>query len=246
MTRKSATLVQIVPNVVTCIGLTCGLAAIFLSLKGRFDLAAWLVLLCVLLDKLDGTAARLLNAGSELGMQLDSLSDFVTFIVAPSVLFVAVLTDENAVFAGMPNALLAYGSATVYVISGAARLARFNCVEQDGGGLTRFFEGIPTTMAGAACGTLFLVLHKYELLDRFAWALPPLLLLLGLAMVSRYYLPKMGRRRSRVVSVFQLINLVVAPVLVLTHLYPEYLLFLVVLYLTVGLAFANRKGVEIS
>ena len=246
MTRKSATLVQIVPNLVTCIGLTCGLAAIFLSLKGRYELAAWLVLLCVLLDKLDGTAARLLDAGSELGMQLDSLSDFVTFIVAPAVLFAAVLTDESAAFAGMPDALLAYGSATVYVIAGAARLARFNCVEQDGAGLTRFFEGIPTTMGGATCGTLFLVLHKYQLVDRFAWVLPPLLLLLGLAMVSRYYLPKMGRRRSRVVSVFQVANLVVVPVLVIARLYPEYLLFLVVLYLTVGLTFANRKGVDIQ
>lgn len=246
MTRKSATLIQIVPNIVTCVGLTCGLTAIFLSLKGRYDLAAWLVLLCVLLDKLDGTAARLLNAGSELGMQLDSLSDFVTFVVAPAVLFVAVLTDESAAYAGMPDALLAYGSATVYVIAGAARLARFNCVEQDGEGLTRFFVGIPTTLGGATCGTLFLVFHKYEVVERFAWVLPPLLLLLGLSMVSRYYLPKMGRRRSRAVSIFQVVNLVVVPVLVLTRLYPEYLLFLVVLYLTVGLTFANRKGVDIS
>jgi CDP-diacylglycerol---serine O-phosphatidyltransferase len=243
--RKSAALVQTIPNLVTCIGLSCGLISIFMSMAGNYAQAAWFIALCVLLDKLDGTTARLLNAGSEIGVQLDSLSDFVTFTVAPAMLYVAILTQQGTVFSTMPRSLLIYTSAVVYVIAGAARLARFNCEAQDGG-IQRFFQGIPTTVVGAFAAMFYLVISKYVPLDSYAAALPPLLLLLAISMVCGLYLPKLGKTGSKMVNLFFVLNTPTVIGCVVFQLCPEYLLSILVIYLSVGLIWANRKGVEIS
>lgn len=243
--RKSAALVQAIPNLVTCIGLSCGLVSIFFSIAGNYVQAAWFVTLCVLLDKLDGTTARMLKAGSDIGVQLDSLSDFVTFTVAPAMLFVSVLTQQPTAFAVMPRSLLIYASAIVYVVAGAARLARFNCQSQDGG-IEHFFQGIPTTVVGAFAAVFYLVVSRYVALEDYAPFMSPLLLLLGVSMVSGLYLPKVGKRKSRLVNWFTVINIPVIFGLVLFQVWPEYLMFCLLLYLSVGLTFANRKGVEIS
>jgi len=226
--------------------LGCGLVSIFYSFHGDFVQAAWLIMLCVLLDKLDGTAARLLDAGSPLGIQLDSMADFVSFIIAPAIMYVALLSGDLSPLAGTGLVWTAYSSAVVYVVGGAVRLAGFNCLEQEEAGLKSYFRGYPTTLAGALLATLLPVVMGYSLLDHVARFLPVLLVLLAMLMVSGYYLPKLQKRRSRVVNWFTVVNVIVAPVLIVTRTLPEYLLFLVLLYTLVGFSFANRKGVEIT
>lgn len=237
----------IIPNGVTSIGLTIGLVAIFLTLKGHYVDAAWILLLCVLLDKLDGSLARLLDAGSAIGMQLDSFSDFVTFCVAPGILAGALMTQEGSPLSAFPSALMAYASVVVYVISGALRLARFNTIEDSGEGLKAFFSGVPTTLCGALIMTALLTLNEHVLFIRYVLWLPALLVLCGLLMNSPVYLPKLSKRpRYRVILWFQVFNFLVAPVLVIGHWFPEYLLSLVLVYVVVGLAWANRPGVDIQ
>ena len=73
------------PNLLTLMNLACGTAAIVLTLEGQWQWGVYLVLIAALFDFLDGLAARLLNAYSETGKQLDSLADLVTFGVVPAV-----------------------------------------------------------------------------------------------------------------------------------------------------------------
>ena len=74
----------VIPNAVTSASLVVGLLVMVAAMDGRFEAAGWLMVMCVLLDKLDGTTARLLGATSKFGVQLDSLADLVVFGVAPA------------------------------------------------------------------------------------------------------------------------------------------------------------------
>ncbi len=234
------------PNLVTCIGMTLGIVSIFLSTQGRPDQAAWLVALCVLVDKADGAVARLLNAGSEFGMQLDSLSDLITFNVAPAVMLVSILS-KNPSLSTWPWTLALYSTAVVYVLCGALRLARFNCAATSGNAPKKFFIGVPTTMAGSLMATLFLTLNQHLPVESFDVWLMPVMLLMAMLMVSNFYLPKLNKdRKYSFIKFFQMFNLIVAPVLAIIQKFPEYLFALSFLYIAVGLVWSNRRSVVIE
>ncbi len=122
-----------VPNILTLGGLACGVGAIFSAIDGDIPIAATALIVAMVLDRLDGVAARLLNQRSALGAQLDSLADLISFGLAPAVLASAVA----------PGALVR-GAGGVYVLCAAWRLARFH---EEGLISTRFgaaFVGVPT------------------------------------------------------------------------------------------------------
>jgi hypothetical protein len=84
MSRDSLSLVQLVPNVVTILGMCAGLSAIRYTFAERYELAAALIIIAAILDGLDGLLARKLNAASRFGAELDSFADFVSFgVVQP-------------------------------------------------------------------------------------------------------------------------------------------------------------------
>lgn len=246
MASKKQRLAFVVPNFITCFGLSLGVVAIFLCIRGDFWNAAWLLTACVVVDKLDGTMARLLNAGSQIGVELDSLSDFVTFCVSPGILVAAAVTAPGQTLAEPPGLILAYASAIIYAVAGAIRLAKFNTIEHSGDGLKRNFEGIPTTMCGALLSSLMLVLIKYDLVAACSAWLPGLLVVMGISMVSHLYLPKVMRRESRLLNYFTAFNVILVPVLIVSHQLPEYLLAITLLYVVVGVAAVNRRGYEIT
>ena len=111
----------LVPNSCTAFSLVLGLASIVQSTSGNFELAAWMILWGVLLDKLDGTFARLLNASSEFGAQMDSFADFVSFGMAPAALMYWGLSAND-----MVNQVWLSAGCMVFVVATASRLARFN------------------------------------------------------------------------------------------------------------------------
>jgi CDP-diacylglycerol--serine O-phosphatidyltransferase len=117
-----------------------GVAAIMHVLNGALNLAAILIALAALFDFLDGFAARLLNVKSEIGKELDSLADVVSFGVAPSVfLFTAIKSNPNpGLFEGL-NMNLAYAALFIAAFSGY-RLAKFNLDLRQ----TDSFLGLPT------------------------------------------------------------------------------------------------------
>src|SRR5690348_1045570 len=108
-----------VPNAFTALSLLLGLASVVCSAQGDFTLAAWMILWGTLLDKVDGSAARLLGATSQFGVEFDSFADFVSFGVAPAALFYFRL-------AGVVPRPLAAVAAGLHAVALAVRLARFN------------------------------------------------------------------------------------------------------------------------
>lgn len=133
----------IVPNAVTVGNMFCGFLAIVYSTSGRFTPACIAIALGILLDGFDGKVARKLNATSKFGMEFDSLSDVISFGVAPAVLMYnwcfRVPADEFGVLVNF-----------VYLICTASRLARFNVSEPN----LKSFTGLPSPAAAGAVAAL--------------------------------------------------------------------------------------------
>ena len=111
---------MILPNMLTLIGVCIGLTSIRFALDGRFELAIIAILFAALIDGLDGRIARLIRGTSKVGKELDSLTDMISFGVAPA--FIMYFWKLNTL--GRFGWLLCL----VYVICVALRLARFNCL----------------------------------------------------------------------------------------------------------------------
>ena len=123
------------PNLFTLINLSLGFFSILLSSQGNFSSAALLILFASIADFLDGFIAKKLNAVSDLGKQLDSLSDMITFGVSPSILMYYFLLE-------LPQTISPYSNYLVVLIPifSALRLAKFNIdANQD-----QNFKGLPT------------------------------------------------------------------------------------------------------
>ncbi|MCA9667638.1 MAG: phosphatidylcholine/phosphatidylserine synthase [Myxococcales bacterium] len=235
----------VVPNLLTSVSISLGLYAIGQSVAGKFDNAAWACLICVLLDKADGTAARLLKASSEFGAQMDSLSDLITFGVAPGTLVLAALVGHKPVMVIDAIPLFkpfVYVSAFLFVICSALRLAKFNIVKDAYG--KDYFFGIPTTMCGAVVCAYYLTLRKYELPWQFYAALPAITFILALLLVSRVPLHKLGVRKSMAMNIFQFSNVAAAYVFGFMRIFPEYLLAIASSYMIGSVLYLLLKGVR--
>jgi CDP-diacylglycerol--serine O-phosphatidyltransferase len=133
------------PSVFTIGNLFLGVVSIIMAFHGQENNAALLVFLALLLDSLDGRVARALNAQSDFGKELDSLSDVVSFGVAPAFIM------YQAAFVSIEPAL-AWSVTAIFPICGALRLARFNVRD----GLPGYFVGLPIPAAGGVLSALAL------------------------------------------------------------------------------------------
>ena len=132
---------MILPNMLTLIGVCIGLTSIRFALDGRFEFAIIAILFAALIDGLDGRIARLIKGTSKVGKELDSLTDMISFGVAPA--FIMYFWKLNTL--GRFGWLLCL----VYVICVALRLARFNISSnQEPSWRDNFFEGVPSPAGG--------------------------------------------------------------------------------------------------
>lgn len=142
------------PNILTIIALCAGLTAIRFALMGQFKFAVFAIATAALFDMLDGRVARLLKGASKFGAELDSLSDFLSFGVAPGmVLYFWTLQDLGSGNTGWVVVL-------AFAVCAALRLARFNTALDDTEKPVwtgSFFTGIPAP-AGAGLSLLFLII----------------------------------------------------------------------------------------
>lgn len=186
---------MLVPNMVTTLGLCAGLTAIRFVMGGQFTLAVWLILFSVLIDGLDGLIARRLGAASDFGAQLDSLSDFLNFGVAPGLLVYQMALAQSEKAGGWIFVL-------VFAACCCMRLARFNVAKrraEDSGEqvAVKHFTGVPAP-AGALLA-LLPVFISFETGLRLADHPLPVelwLALVGALMVSR--LPTFSPKSIRV------------------------------------------------
>ena len=229
----------LVPNGFTALSLILGLVSVTQSAAGQYESAAWLILLGVLLDKLDGAAARMLGASSDFGAEMDSFADFVVFGTAPAALAFYSLTGGVI----EPGEGFVAGACAVYTLAVAIRLARFNVTEPEGGEYV--FLGVPTTLCGGLFAAGWLAAHAQGLIEAVNPALPIILLVFGALMVSNVRIPKFSLRWSKPVNAFQIVNLILAYVFIPLRIFPEYLFFLSLSYLVVGLTWAFFKGEDL-
>ena len=235
------------PNVVTCVSIVMGLLSVSHSVGGDFRAASWFIIWCMLLDKADGTVARLLKGTSRFGLELDSLADLVGFGVAPCVLVLSIFsTPESMAAAGLEGSTLfhwgVYAGSFLFVITSALRLAKYNVVTESYG--KDFFFGLPTTSSGAVLATYFLTVVKYELPRELIMAMPVLMLVLALMMVSRLPIPKLGVSKHLVLNIFICTNAVLFYFFGILWWFPEYLLGMGLIYLIAGSGWALLKGVH--
>ncbi len=137
--KKSARI--ILPNMLTLIGVCIGLTSIRFALDGRFDFAIIAIIFAALIDGLDGRIARLIKGTSKVGKELDSLTDMISFGVAPAFIM----------YFWKLNTLERFGwlLCLIYVICVALRLARFNInSNQEASWRDNFFEGVPSPAGG--------------------------------------------------------------------------------------------------
>ena len=131
----------ILPNMLTLIGVCIGLTSIRFALDGKFEFAIIAIIFAALFDWLDGRIARLIKGTSEVGKELDSLTDMISFGVAPA--FIMYFWKLNTL--GRFGWLLCL----IYVICVALRLARFNVnSNQEPSWKDNFFEGVPSPAGG--------------------------------------------------------------------------------------------------
>ncbi len=126
-----------IPNIITCCNLTAGSLAVIMALRGTFEQAAILILIAAVCDFLDGLSARLLHAYSDMGKELDSLSDLISFGLAPGLMVYALLND----YLLLPYGNLEYLAyiALLIPVAGGIRLAKFNVDDRQ----TTSFIGLP-------------------------------------------------------------------------------------------------------
>ncbi|MEI7957934.1 MAG: CDP-diacylglycerol--serine O-phosphatidyltransferase [Verrucomicrobiota bacterium] len=173
-TQNDSPKIYLLPNLMTAGNLFCGFAASLQILKGTlalemgktqisyfnqtyFHLAIWLILAACIFDMLDGRLARLGGHESEFGREFDSLADVISFGVAPALLLYKIVLQDFE---------QGWVVAFLYLLCGALRLARFNCMAAKGGGADKDFRGFPIPAAAGVIASVTLFVLWYEQPDR--------------------------------------------------------------------------------
>ena len=209
--------IYLLPNLLTTGALFSGFYSIVAAMNQQFESAAIAIFVAIVLDGMDGRIARLTNTQSAFGMQYDSLSDMISFGLAPSLVMY-----QWALF-GMGK--LGWLAAFVYTVCASLRLARFNT--QATSIDRRFFQGLPSPGAAAVLGALVWFGSRYGLIDgktiEFICFL--VTVIVGLLMVSniRYHSFKEFDLKNRIPFVTFLI---IVPIFVLVAIEPASILFL--------------------
>lgn len=167
--------IYVLPNLLTTAALFAGFYAIVQAMNGRFEHSAIAIFIAMVLDGLDGRVARMTNTQSAFGAEYDSLSDMVSFGVAPA------LVVYEWSLKGLGK--LGWIAAFIYCVGAALRLARFNT--NMGATDKRYFQGLPSPAAAALIAGLVWVLLDLEVTGEDArWIACILTIFSGITMVS--------------------------------------------------------------
>ena len=173
--------IYLLPNLLTTSGLFAGFYAIIAAINGRFEAAAIAIFFAMIMDGLDGRIARMTNTQSDFGVQYDSLSDMISFGLAP-----ALLIHQWSLF---NLGKFGWSAAFIYTAAAALRLARFN--SQAGIEDKRYFQGLASPAAAALIAGMVWLGDSYGLSgDRLVVIFTlPVTVLAGVLMVSniRYH-----------------------------------------------------------
>jgi len=176
--------IYLLPNLFTTGAMFAGFYAIIASIGGRYTEAAVAVFIAALLDGMDGRVARMTGTQTEFGVQYDSLSDLVSFGLAPALVMytwsLSTLRDFGPLWGK-----LGWAAAFIYAACAALRLARFNT--QVGVADKRYFQGLASPAAAAVCMSFVWSVDKFGLAGSdFCFVTAVIAIVVGLLMVSRF------------------------------------------------------------
>ena len=214
VTDKKTNARVILPNMLTLIGVCIGLSSIRFALDGKFEFAIIAIMFAALIDGLDGRIARLIKGTSKVGKELDSLTDMISFGVAPA--FIMYFWKLNTL--GRFGWLLCL----IYVICVALRLARFNVnTGQAPSWRDNFFEGVPSPAGGILVLTpLIYDVSELQLISlNYQVLVPIIFIVVSILLISKvptYAFKKISVKRST--TVFLMFGIVL--VFVLLFMFP--------------------------
>ena len=228
----------LLPNILTLGGVCLGISSIKFSIDGNFNLAVTLILFASILDALDGRVARLIKGTSEFGKELDSLTDFVSFGIAPVlILYFWELNNYGK---------LGWAIALIYSVCCVLRLARFNLTkfDQQEEWKNNFFEGIPSP----AGGILILTPLIYELSDlnlnlNISNITPYLTILIALLLVSK--VPTLSLKKITIspkTTIFLLLAIGLIFIALLFYTFETLLIFSLIYLLSIPVSFYVFKN----
>ena len=222
----------ILPNILTIAGVCLGISSIKFSLDLNFNMAVIFITLAAILDALDGRIARLIKGTTEFGKELDSLTDFVSFGIAP--VFILYFWELNN------YGKFGWAITLIYSVCCVIRLARFNLtkIEESEEWKNNFFEGIPSP----AGGLMILMPLIYELTDlNIAFDIkkltPYLTILISILLVSK--IPTLALKKISIspkATVFLLLGIGIVFIALLFYTFETLLIFGIVYLISIPLS----------
>lgn len=213
----------VVPSLFTVLNMFCGFMSIIHASSGEFVQASWLIILAAGFDALDGVMARITRSSSEFGIEIDSLSDVVSFGVAPAFLVYQVYLQELGALGVLLSSLV--------MIFGGLRLARFNV--QLVGYDKEQFVGLPIPASAITLASFVLnYWNETSRLGNVASLLPWMVVGLSLLMVSKVKYDTLPRISKRAVQkepwklIFSVLSIIVVFVTAGTAIFPLLVLFI--------------------
>ena len=204
----------ILPNILTLVGVCIGLSSIKFAFDGKFELSIIAVIVAGIIDGLDGRIARLIKGTSKVGKELDSLTDVISFGVAPAfIMYFWSLSEIGR---------LGWLISLIYVICVALRLARFNVnSEGDSSWKDNFFEGIPSPAGGIL--VLMPLIYSFSEIQLFnpnyKTIVPILFISISILLISKvptYSLKKIVVPRSTTIFLLLIVALYFGLILIYT------------------------------
>lgn len=195
--------IYILPNIFTTLNIFCGFFAVIRSINGQFVAAAIAILVAAIFDTLDGKIARATRTSSRFGIEYDSLSDLISFGLAPGLMVY--------LWALKPLGRIGWLAAFLFMVCGALRLARFNT--QTGSVSSEYFVGLPIPAGASMAAATILFCHRLKI----DGSLYPVVLLIMLYALSFLMVSTIRYFSFKNLEVFKRMhfNMLVAMVLVL-------------------------------
>ena len=228
----------LLPNILTLGGVCLGISSIKFSIDGNYSLAVIFILLAAILDALDGRIARLIKGTSEFGKELDSLTDFVSFGIAP--VFILYFWELNN------YGKLGWAITLIYSVCCVLRLARFNLTKIDDQPLwkSNYFEGVPSP----AGGILILMPLIFELADlnlnfNIKNLTPYFTILIAILMVSK--IPTLSLKKISIspkATAFILLGIGIIFISLLDYTFETLLVFGLVYLISIPISFFMYKN----
>lgn len=238
---KKLSIVRLIPNIVTFISLTLGLTSIKFAIDNKWEISVSLIVFASFLDNIDGKLARLFKSNSNFGIELDSLSDFLSFGIAPALIVFFWTLD------GSINNSWAY--VIFYAICSSSRLAKFNISshEKDIKNIKlKFFQGISTPAAAGLVLLPMMIFFRFEN-DFFINPILAAIILICSAILMNTNIPtysfkglKIEKRIIPIVIIFFAGFLS----LLITDFWLAMILFISFYYLSIPVAYFHSKKLE--